>query len=98
METVAGVFHTCESAAKAAAEVVARGIPREQVNLLSPCSPVEHEVHALRTSDTEQPGVGAAIGAIAAGGPGAGIGALAGGSAGFIYDRLTHKKRVVVEQ
>src|SRR5262249_15358116 len=42
-------------------------------------------------------GVGAAIGAIAAGGPGAGIGALAGGSAGFIYDRLTHKKRVVVE-
>ena len=40
---------------------------------------------------------GAGIGAIAGGGKGAGIGALAGGAGGFIYDRLTHKKRVVVE-
>ena len=37
-------------------------------------------------------GVGAAIGALAGGGKGAGIGALSGGTAGFIYDRLTHKK------
>ncbi len=35
-------------------------------------------------------GVGAAIGAVAAGGKGAALGALAGGGAGFIYDRLTH--------
>jgi hypothetical protein len=33
---------------------------------------------------------GAAIGAIAGGGPGAAIGAIAGGGAGFTYDRLTH--------
>ena len=33
---------------------------------------------------------GAAIGAIAGGGPGAAIGAISGGGAGFIYDRLTH--------
>ena len=37
---------------------------------------------------------GAAIGALAGGGKGAGIGALAGGGAGFIYDRMTHKKVV----
>jgi hypothetical protein len=43
-------------------------------------------------------GAGAAIGAISGGGKGAGIGALAGGGAGFIYDRLTHKKRVVEER
>jgi len=43
-------------------------------------------------------GAGAAIGAVAGGGKGAGIGALAGGAGGFIYDRLTHKKRVVVEE
>jgi hypothetical protein len=43
-------------------------------------------------------GVGAAIGALAGGGKGAGIGALAGGGGGFIYDRLTHRKRVVVEE
>jgi hypothetical protein len=43
-------------------------------------------------------GAGAAIGALAGGGKGAGIGALAGGAGGFIYDRLTHKKRQVVEE
>jgi hypothetical protein len=43
-------------------------------------------------------GVGAAIGALAGGGKGAGIGALAGGGGGFIYDRLTHKKHVEVEE
>jgi uncharacterized protein YcfJ len=37
---------------------------------------------------------GAAIGALAGGGKGAGIGALAGGTAGYIYDRKTHKKVV----
>ncbi len=40
---------------------------------------------------------GAAIGALAGGGKGAAIGALAGGASGFIYDRLTHKKTVVVQ-
>jgi hypothetical protein len=43
-------------------------------------------------------GAGAAIGALAGGGKGAGIGALSGGAAGLIYDRLTHKKTVVVEE
>ncbi len=38
-------------------------------------------------------GAGAAIGALAGGGKGAGIGALSGGVAGFVYDRMTHKKR-----
>jgi hypothetical protein len=41
---------------------------------------------------------GAAIGALAGGGTGAAIGALAGGGAGYIYDRKTHKKRVVVRE
>ena len=41
---------------------------------------------------------GAAIGALAGGGKGAAIGALAGGGAGYIYDRKTHKKRVVVRE
>ena len=39
---------------------------------------------------------GAAIGALAGGGKGAAAGALVGGAGGFIYDRLTHKKRYVV--
>ena len=41
---------------------------------------------------------GALIGALAGGGKGAGIGALVGGGGGLLYDRLTHKKKVVVER
>ncbi len=41
---------------------------------------------------------GALIGGLAGGGKGAGIGALAGGAGGLVYDRLTHKKRVVVRR
>ena len=42
-------------------------------------------------------GAGAAIGALAGGGKGAAIGAISGGAGGFVYDRMTRKKRVVVE-
>jgi len=38
---------------------------------------------------------GALIGGLAGGGKGAAIGALAGGGGGLVYDRLTHKKKVV---
>ena len=37
-------------------------------------------------------GAGAAIGALAGGGKGAAIGALSGGAAGFVYDRMTHRR------
>ena len=40
-------------------------------------------------------GAGALVGALAGGGKGAAIGALAGGGGGLVYDRLTHKKKVV---
>lgn len=50
--------------------------------------PFKHSVAIVAGSS----GVGAAIGALAGGGRGAGIGALSGGAAGFLYDRLTHKK------
>jgi hypothetical protein len=43
-------------------------------------------------------GAGALIGALAGGGKGAAIGALAGGGGGLVYDRLTHKKTLVVEK
>ncbi len=50
--------------------------------------PLKHSVAIVAGSS----GVGAAIGAQAGGGRGAGIGALSGAAAGFLYDRLTHKK------
>src|SRR5947209_4809013 len=41
---------------------------------------------------------GALIGGLAGGGKGAAIGALAGGGAGLLYDRATHKKKMVVPE
>jgi len=41
---------------------------------------------------------GAAIGALAGGGKGALVGGLVGGAGGLIYDRATHKKKVVVRR
>jgi hypothetical protein len=41
---------------------------------------------------------GALIGGLAGGGKGAGIGALVGAGGGFVYDRLTRKKKVVVTE
>jgi len=66
METVAGVFRSYQAARRASEHLVRAGFSQDQVNLLSPCS-TEAEVHTIPTSDTEQPGVGAAIGGLVGG-------------------------------
>jgi hypothetical protein len=73
METVAGVFRDSESARRAAGDLARAGFPRDQVNLLLPGA-TEREVHSISTSETEQPGVGGAIGGVVGGAIG-----LAGG-------------------
>lgn len=69
MRTVAGVFRTFESAQRGVETLIRAGIPRDQVNLFSPRSSA-NDIHAVPTSDTEQPGVGGAIGAVLGGGLG----------------------------
>src|SRR5579871_1858644 len=66
MKTVAGVFRSFQSARGAAEDLLRAGFSRDQVNLLSPHS-AEAEVHTIPVSDTEQPGVGAAIGGVVGG-------------------------------
>ena len=66
METVAGVFRLYRTAREAAIALRRAGFPEDQVNLLSPASS-EEEIHAVPTSDTEQPGVGGAIGGMLGG-------------------------------
>jgi hypothetical protein len=73
METVAGVFRDSESARRAAGDLTRAGLPRDQVNLLLPGA-AEEEIHSVATSETEQPGVGGAIGGVVGGALG-----LAGG-------------------
>ncbi|HWC99743.1 MAG TPA: hypothetical protein VG456_23445 [Candidatus Sulfopaludibacter sp.] len=74
METVAGVFRSRDAARKAADELRLAGFTPEKVNLLFPGS-TEEEIHSVPTSETEQPGVGSAIGGV--------VGATLGAAGGF---------------
>jgi hypothetical protein len=74
METVAGVFGSAENARRAARELIDLGFRPERVNLLLPGSS-ESRIHSIPTSETEQPGVGGAIGGV--------LGAALGIAGGF---------------
>jgi hypothetical protein len=74
MKTVAGVFRYASSARDAALALRRAGFGPDQINLLYPNSP-EESIHSITTSQTEEPGVGGAIGGV--------VGAAIGMSAGF---------------
>lgn len=62
MRTVTGVFKDRGTACRAVERLVSSGIPRKDVNLLSPGDP--GELATVPTADGEQPGMGPAIGAV----------------------------------
>jgi len=66
MTTVTGVFTSYQTARDVAVALRRAGFLESQVNLLSPASS-EEEIHAIPTTDTEQPGVGGAIGGMLGG-------------------------------
>lgn len=74
METVAGVFRSIEEARRGAAQLRQAAVPVKHINLLLPGAS-EAEIHSIATSETEQPGVGAAIGGV--------LGAALGMAGGF---------------
>jgi hypothetical protein len=81
MEPIVGLFESAERARRAAETVARAGIPTERLSVLTPRSS-EAEVHArVATSETEQPGMGKAVGGVVGGVFGAttgmGLGALA---------------------
>jgi hypothetical protein len=81
MESIVGIFRSAENAQRAAEALARTGIPRERLSVLTPRSP-EAEVHTrVATSETEQPGMGKAVGGVVGGVFGAtagmGLGALA---------------------
>ncbi len=71
MENVVGIFLDRERAEKAA-EDLRRKIPSDRVNLLMPGS---GDPNAVETSETEQPGMGKAVGGV--------VGGVAGATAGM---------------
>jgi hypothetical protein len=78
MEAVSGVFKTCAEAESAVEAVRKAGIPAERVTLLTPgdSNQIEQEVQSVPIDNTEQPGMGKAIGALMGGGVGLTAGSL----------------------
>lgn len=80
MRTVVGIFPSRPEAERGADSLRKSGLSSDHVNLLSPGSS-EREIHSVPTTDTEQPGMGKAVGGVVGGVVGAtggmGLGAAA---------------------
>ena len=67
MKTVVGIFGSASAAERAAAMLVNEGIPPSRIRQLTPESP-ENQIHnAIPTSETEQAGMGRAVGGVVGG-------------------------------
>ncbi|MFN2387604.1 MAG: hypothetical protein ABR576_15210, partial [Thermoanaerobaculia bacterium] len=66
METVVGIFSSREPAERAFQSLRASGIPSDRLTLLTPGSS-EGQIHAVPTTETEQPGMGKAVGGVVGG-------------------------------
>lgn len=78
MNTIAGIFLTREHAEEAVGKVKSLGVPLERIVLLTPGTGQEEMRAAVRTTETEQPGMGKAMGATVGGAMGAAGGATLG--------------------
>jgi len=78
MQAVSGVFTTRAEAEQALESLDRAGIPAERVTLLSPgtLDRIEEEVKSVSVDETEQPGMGKALGGLVGGGIGVTGGSL----------------------
>jgi hypothetical protein len=70
MQTVVGIFTSQAAAERATTRLCSLGIAREQVNFLIPGTS-QAQLEQVPTTETEQPGMGAAIGGVVGGAMGA---------------------------
>ena len=70
MHTVVAIFTSQEAAEHAAARLGSLGIPREQLHFLMPGAPAAARAE-VPTTETEQPGMGGALGSVVGGAVGA---------------------------
>jgi hypothetical protein len=92
MHTIVAIFTSQESAAHAAARLGSLGIPREQRHCLMPGAPAAAR-EEVPTTETEQPGMGAALGSVVGGAVGASGGLMEGVSELWICYPLTEEER-----
>ncbi|HEY0083738.1 MAG TPA: hypothetical protein VGB61_13170 [Pyrinomonadaceae bacterium] len=82
MNTVAGIFQTHEDALRAVENLRGLGLSDENLSLLAPGATAPQEVaDDVPTSDTEQPGMGNALGGLVGGAMGAASGMTLGAAA-----------------
>src|SRR5712664_32025 len=62
METVAGIFQSRKQAEKAIQQIHSSGIRNDRIALLTPNTTTQAAERAVPTADTEQPGIGKAMG------------------------------------
>lgn len=78
MEAVSGVFHSRADATKTINELRKAGLPDNRIGLITPGSDGEELESSLPVTDTEEPGMGRAMGAAVGGAMGAAGGATLG--------------------
>ena len=81
METVAGIFSSRDRAEEAVRQLHSLGIPNDRIALLIPGMSDERVEEAVPTADSEQPGMGQALGGTVGGAMGVAGGASLGAAA-----------------
>src|SRR6266536_3372610 len=81
METVAGIFSSRDRAEEAVRQLHSLGIPNDRIALLTPGMSDERVEEVVPTADSEQPGMGQALGGTVGGAMGVAGGASLGAAA-----------------
>lgn len=85
MKTVAGIFNSYEDASRAAGNLRSIGIPEDHINLLAPGTSAEKVDAVVPTTETEQPGMGKALGGAVGGALGVAGGMHIGAAAASLF-------------
>jgi len=80
METTVGIFSQRQDAENAVKQLRALGLTPKHLSILTP-EASEQEIHTVPTTETEQPGMGNALGGVIGGGTGLFLGGAAGSAA-----------------
>jgi hypothetical protein len=84
MKTTVGIFERREQAERAVEQLRAIGIVEDNIDLLAPGA-FEQQREAVATTDTEQPGMGKALGGVVGGAIGAASGMSLGAAAASLF-------------
>lgn len=85
MITVAGIFNSYVNASRAVENLRTAGIPEDHINLLAPGTTLDELEKDVPTTDTEQPGIGKALGGAVGGALGVAGGLQMGAAAASLF-------------